>query len=945
VCLFKAFQLKNVVPHKKGYQFFSQIFFLFIAITFLVNPFLVFAQKEQVFSVSEQNLAQLIDKLSAEQKIGQLFLVTFEGNELNPDSKIVDLISNHYVSGVILKRDNNNFIGPEKTIENVLSLINSLQNTAAGIFPVRKDEKTLSTATPFITKTKENYIPLFVGVSQEGDSYPYDQILNGLSQLPNLMAIGATWDISEAEKVGKVLGSELHQLGFNLFIGPSLDVLDINYSGSGDDLGTRTFGGDPFWVSQMGKAYIRGIHAGSENQIAVVAKHFPGRGGSDRLPEAEVATVRKSLDQLRLIELAPFFSVTGNALNSNEKVEGLFLSHIRYQGLQGNIRAFTKPISLDPSALGILMNLPEFSEWRKQGGIIVSDDLGSRAIRHSFDPTGKNFDARQVVLNAFLAGNDLLYMDRILATNDQDTYTTVVRVLDFFVQKYREDSAFADRVDASVERILKLKSGIYKNFDVNLVKPKVQFLEKTEKDEKVAFGVASKAITLLSPEKKDLINTIPQAPNLRSNIIFFTDQLNFSQCSQCKKQTDLSVDEFQKSVIKLYGPEAGSLVNPNRLSSYSLEELNNYLDAPLSHLDLESNLNKADWIIFSLLTPDPNRPASNAFHRIISERPQLVRDKKVIAFAFNTPYRLDATDISNLTAYYGVFSKIDSFVEIAARVIFQEITPQGASPVSVPGIAYDLNTATSPNPQQSISLVIDWDENQSKNTLGLSTPAPAFFIGDTIPLRAGLILDHNGHSVPDGTVVKFLFNLTGEKRMSQQIETVTKNGIARTNFRIQDPGMLEIRVNSDPSFNSDILMLEITPGKSIVVSAITPTVIPTSISDQPNAGNQTNTLYRKIFIGSDFKLEWLIVFLMLWLIVGFFLWMGTRYFTIKWGIRAGLTTAIGGFLSYLWIILGLPGSLTLFYSRALTSTIIVVLIGGGIGFLVYWLWNQYSRTK
>jgi len=220
-----------------------------------------------------------------------------------------------------------------------------------------------------------------------------------------------------------------------------------------------------------------------------------------------------------------------------------------------------------------------------------------------------------------------------------------------------------------------------------------------------------------------------------------------------------------------------------------------------------------------------------------------------------------------------------------------------------------------------------------------------FFIGDTIPLKAGLILDHNGHSVPDGTVVKFLFNLTGEKRMSQQIETITKNGIARINFRIQDPGMLEIRVNSDPAFNSDILMLEITPGKSIVVSAITPTVIPTSISYQSNAGNQTNALFRNIFIGNDFKMEWLIVFLMLWSIVGFFIWMGTRHFTFRWGIRAGLTTAIGGFLSYLWIILGLPGSLSIFYSRALTTTIIVVLFGSGIGFLVYWLLNQYSKTK
>ena len=38
------------------------------------------------------------------------------------------------------------------------------------------------------------------------------------------------------------------------------------------------------------------------------------------------------------------------------------------------------------------------------------------------------------------------------------------RTLDFFAQKYREDSTFAQRVDASVERILTLKFKLYPEF-------------------------------------------------------------------------------------------------------------------------------------------------------------------------------------------------------------------------------------------------------------------------------------------------------------------------------------------------------------------------------------------------------------------------------------------------------------------------------------------------
>ena len=112
----------------------------------------------------------------------------------------------------------------------------------------------------------------------------------------------------------------------------------------------------------------------------VVAKHFPGRGSSDRVPEEEIATVRKSLEQLQQINLKPFFAVT-NSTEPTELVDGLLVSHIRYQGFQGNIRATTRPVSFDPTALSDVLALPEFTSWRENGGLMVSDALGSQAVR------------------------------------------------------------------------------------------------------------------------------------------------------------------------------------------------------------------------------------------------------------------------------------------------------------------------------------------------------------------------------------------------------------------------------------------------------------------------------------------------------------------------------------------------------------------------------------
>lgn len=99
--------------------------------------------------------------------------------------------------------------------------------------------------------------------------------------------------------------------------------------------------------------------------------------------------------------------------------DGLLVSHIRYQGFQGNIRVSTKPMSFDQNALEQLLQLPEIAAWRTNKGIIVSDDLGSQAVRMFFDPVMRTFDARQVARDAFLAGNDLLYMDNFVASGDR----------------------------------------------------------------------------------------------------------------------------------------------------------------------------------------------------------------------------------------------------------------------------------------------------------------------------------------------------------------------------------------------------------------------------------------------------------------------------------------------------------------------------------------------
>ncbi|MGD9406128.1 MAG: glycoside hydrolase family 3 N-terminal domain-containing protein, partial [Anaerolineae bacterium] len=244
----------------------------------------------------------LLSAMTVEERVGQLFLVAFQGNDASPGTDIATLIQQDHVGGVVLLAANANLYNSADAPRQVAELSNRLQALAMASAPARASGVE---------------VPLFVAVQHEGDGYPYTQITGGTTPLPNALAAGATWDVTSARDMGQITGLELAAMGVNLLLGPSLDVLEDPQPGMQGDMGSRTFGGDPAWVGQMGRAYIEGVHQGSGGRVATVAKHFPGHGGSDRLPGEDVATVDKSLAELVQVELAPFMAATGGEIGDD----------------------------------------------------------------------------------------------------------------------------------------------------------------------------------------------------------------------------------------------------------------------------------------------------------------------------------------------------------------------------------------------------------------------------------------------------------------------------------------------------------------------------------------------------------------------------------------------------------------------------------------------------
>ncbi|MGQ9665986.1 MAG: hypothetical protein ACUVWB_01615, partial [Anaerolineae bacterium] len=61
-----------------------------------------YAQPTPRLNPADDAVEQMIAQMTVEERVGQLFLVTFIGNQAPPDSDIAELIQTYRVGGVVL---------------------------------------------------------------------------------------------------------------------------------------------------------------------------------------------------------------------------------------------------------------------------------------------------------------------------------------------------------------------------------------------------------------------------------------------------------------------------------------------------------------------------------------------------------------------------------------------------------------------------------------------------------------------------------------------------------------------------------------------------------------------------------------------------------------------------------------------------------------------------
>ncbi len=910
-------------------------FLLSILFLALAAPSMAFGKSYQ--GGVSQDVLNVFNRMTPEEKIGQLFMVTFQGKDISSTSDIYQLISTYQIGGILLKRENGNWRSGEGEAAAVLALSNGLQRIEADSVALEG------------TNTGTEYIPLFLSIPGGGDGYPNSQLVTELTDITSEMSIGATWQPSFARATGNIIGQELSLLGINMYIGPSLDVLELPNPGTTGDLGAGTFGGDPFWVGKMGQAYILGIQEGSGQKVAVIATHFPGIGASDRSPEEEVATIRKALQDLQLIDLAPFAKVASSAPGILGIADGFMVSHIRYQGLQGNIRTSTRPVSLDPQALSLVMALPEFTAWREGGGITVSSSLGAQSMRKFYEATGQTYSNKGVALNAFLAGNDILQISNFASLEGQTELQATTETIKYLQQYYKVDTEFAGKVDQAVLRILSLKNRLYPDFSIQSVLRPEASLANLKSDKGIPSDICKVGATLISPNPESTGGTAMEPPTSTDRVVVLTDSRTVTPCPSCATELDISPNIFADTILRLYGPGASGLISPTRFQSYSFKDLYGYLQG-VELPDLEIALTNSSVIVALIRTPSPNTPESYAFQKLLAERAALIGNKKIFVFALGAPYYLDSTEISKIDAYYALYSKHPSCIEVGARILLGDITPVGASPVNIKGIGYNLLTVLSPDPDQMIQISVGLygAPTASATPTGAATqtqtvsPTPiGFSLGDHITFIAGPILDQNQHVVPDGTGLTFQIDFP-EEDLRQYLDTNIVNGMAQVDYVLKKQGVMQVTAFSEPAKNSTILQLAVgeEPG---FVTAVTPTenleATPSLTITPTNTGTVTGN-------GGKDRAGWdtLVILLLMFGVFSAAIIVLSNYpawSAYRWRILLGFL--VGGLAGYDFVVIGLTRADGLAGWGGRWISVVAGLIGGILGAVLGWGSLRWKR--
>ena len=359
----------------------------------------------------------IIDKMTLEQKVAQLFVVSPEtltgvDSVQYAGDMTYQALQDYPVGGIVFAEDN---IDSSSQFGTMTDNLQSYSEDISGLplFLAAAEEG----GSASVLGNNDNLDEYYENSYSDDDSDYSSSSANSVhSGAPSMSEIGRKDDSTNAYEAGKSIGSLMSAYGLNLDLAPVADVLSGNSTGIGD----RTFGTDAQTVSDMASEVIRGIQ---EEDVNAAMKYFPGYGAASSNMSG-FPVINSSLDELKKKEFLPY---------SNAIVQGLdfiMVGHISVPNVTGD----DTPASLSEKMISEVL--------RKDlgfKGIVMTDYLNDKTIV-------KNYSAADAAVKAIQAGADLL-----LEPDDLEAaYEGVLKAV-------KKGDITEDRLDESIYRILRVK--------------------------------------------------------------------------------------------------------------------------------------------------------------------------------------------------------------------------------------------------------------------------------------------------------------------------------------------------------------------------------------------------------------------------------------------------------------------------------------------------------
>ncbi|WP_026318033.1 glycoside hydrolase family 3 protein [Algicola sagamiensis] len=427
--------------------------------------------KDSASNSKQVNQAErILAGMSLEEKVAQKIMMSFRYwcDDTKPNCQegltkmnahVRSVIQDDKIGGIILFSDN------QFSLESIAQLIFDMQDAVP-------DEQPLG---------------LFMTVDQEGGNVvrlPRSQATN----MPGNMALGAAYlgtkDETLALDYGRVIGSEVSAVGFNVNFAP---LVDVQSNPLNPVINVRAFGESVDLVAKLAGGITEGM---AEHNVIGAFKHFPGHGDTATDSHLGLPIVHKKKEAAYQTDLKPYKL----AIEQRTAPDMIMTAHIQYPALDSTtFKTKTGEDRIVPATISRKIQHDILRGELGYQGLTITDALNMRGIRDHLSST-------EMVIKIFEADVDIALMPVEFDTKaHREKVTTLITEV---VEAVKEGRLNEKELDSSVLRIIqtKLKRSIInrnRTIDFASIKKQISNTVGSQKNKAIEQKITRQSLTVL----------------------------------------------------------------------------------------------------------------------------------------------------------------------------------------------------------------------------------------------------------------------------------------------------------------------------------------------------------------------------------------------------------------------------------------------------------------